>query len=88
MGPSRDWNVDLVPKFIMANGQLVKVLLYTDVTKYLEFQAVDGSYVMKGSKIHKVYIVGCKLRVAVASSSTFDFIVLCACRYLRLTWRL
>ena len=54
MGPSRDWNVDLVPKFIMGNGQLVKVLLYTDVTKYLEFQAIDGSYVMKGVKIHKV----------------------------------
>mmetsp|Transcript_8318 Transcript_8318/g.30693 ORF Transcript_8318/g.30693 Transcript_8318/m.30693 type:complete len:442 (+) Transcript_8318:45-1370(+) len=54
MGPSRDWNVDLVPKFIMGSGQLVKVLLYTDVTKYLEFQAVDGSYVLKGTKIHKV----------------------------------
>jgi Rab GDP dissociation inhibitor len=29
----------------MANGQLVRVLIYTDVTKYLEFKAVDGSYV-------------------------------------------
>jgi Rab GDP dissociation inhibitor len=37
--------VDLVPKFIMANGKLVRVLIYTDVTKYLEFKAVDGSYV-------------------------------------------
>ena len=54
MGPSRDWNVDLVPKFFMGNGQLVKVLLYTDVIKFLEFQAIDGSYVMKGVKIHKV----------------------------------
>jgi Rab GDP dissociation inhibitor len=45
LGPSRDYNVDLVPKFIMANGKLVRVLIYTDVTKYLEFKAVDGSYV-------------------------------------------
>jgi Rab GDP dissociation inhibitor len=29
----------------MANGKLVRVLIYTDVTKYLEFKAVDGSYV-------------------------------------------
>jgi RAB protein geranylgeranyltransferase component A len=35
----------MVPKFMMANGQLVKTLIYTDVTKYLEFKAVDGSYV-------------------------------------------
>lgn len=46
LGPSRDYNVDLVPKFIMANGKLVRVLIYTDVTKYLEFKAVDGSYVL------------------------------------------
>ena len=25
LGPSRDFNVDMVPKFIMANGNLVKV---------------------------------------------------------------
>ena len=24
-----DWNVDLVPKFLMANGQLVKLLIHT-----------------------------------------------------------
>ncbi|RYG64434.1 hypothetical protein EON64_14005 [archaeon] len=32
LGPSRDWNVDLVPKFIMACGSLVKILLHTKVT--------------------------------------------------------
>jgi len=26
LGPNRDFNVDMVPKFIMANGNLVKVL--------------------------------------------------------------
>nr|KAF6492123.1 GDP dissociation inhibitor 1 [Molossus molossus] len=36
MGRGRDWNVDLIPKFLMANGQLVKMLLYTEVTRYLD----------------------------------------------------
>jgi Rab GDP dissociation inhibitor len=54
LGSSRDYNVDLVPKFIMANGKLVRVLIYTDVTKYLEFKAVDGSYVLSKGKVYKV----------------------------------
>jgi Rab GDP dissociation inhibitor len=44
-GHNRDWNVDLIPKFIMANGNLVKMLLLTKVTKYLEWKCVDASYV-------------------------------------------
>lgn len=50
----RDWNVDLIPKFLMANGQLVKLLIHTGVTRYLEFKSVEGSYVYKGNKISKV----------------------------------
>ncbi len=54
-GKGRDWNVDLIPKFIMANGQLVKLLIHTGVTRYLEFKSVEGSYVMgKSGKISKV----------------------------------
>jgi len=53
-GRGRDWNVDLIPKFLMANGQLVKLLIHTGVTRYLEFKSVEGSYVMKGGKISKV----------------------------------
>ena len=45
-GRGRDWNADLIPKFIMANGQLVKLLIHTGVTRYLEFKSVEGSYVM------------------------------------------
>ncbi|CAM9355486.1 unnamed protein product, partial [Phaeothamnion confervicola] len=52
--PTRDYNVDLIPKFIMACGNLVKVLLHTKVTRYLEFKNVDGSYVYKGGRILKV----------------------------------
>ncbi|XP_022167964.1 rab GDP dissociation inhibitor alpha [Myzus persicae] len=53
-GRGRDWNVDLVPKFLMANGLLVKLLIHTGVTRYLEFKSVEGSYVYKGGKIYKV----------------------------------
>ncbi|XP_070557697.1 rab GDP dissociation inhibitor alpha-like [Ptychodera flava] len=55
LGRGRDWNVDLIPKFLMANGQLVKLLIHSGVTRYLEFKSVEGSYVFKsGGKIHKV----------------------------------
>jgi len=53
-GRGRDWNVDLIPKFLMANGRLVKLLIHTGVTRYLEFKSVEGSYVYKAGKIHKV----------------------------------
>ncbi|XP_064487100.1 rab GDP dissociation inhibitor beta-like [Ornithodoros turicata] len=53
-GRSRDWNIDLIPKFLMANGQLVKLLIHTGVTRYLEFKSVEGSYVYKAGKIYKV----------------------------------
>lgn len=53
-GRERDWNVDLVPKFIMAGGELTKFLIFTDVTRYLEFKQVDGSYVYRGGKVYKV----------------------------------
>jgi Rab GDP dissociation inhibitor len=54
MGRGRDWNVDLIPKFLMANGSLVKLLIHTGVTRYLEFKSIEGSYVYKGGKIFKV----------------------------------
>ena len=54
LGPSRDWNIDLIPKFIMACGNLVKILLLTKVTKYLEFKSIEGSYVLKDGKVQKV----------------------------------
>jgi Rab GDP dissociation inhibitor len=54
MGRGRDWNVDLIPKFLMANGLLVKLLIHTGVTRYIEFKSIEGSYVYKDGKIHKV----------------------------------
>mmetsp|Transcript_9891 Transcript_9891/g.16631 ORF Transcript_9891/g.16631 Transcript_9891/m.16631 type:complete len:329 (+) Transcript_9891:17-1003(+) len=49
-GHNRDWNVDMIPKFIMADGKLVKMLLHTKVTKYLEWKCVDASYVVQHKK--------------------------------------
>eukprot|EP00010_Vexillifera_abyssalis_P003541 CAMPEP_0201560094 /NCGR_PEP_ID=MMETSP0173_2-20130828/78084_1 /ASSEMBLY_ACC=CAM_ASM_000268 /TAXON_ID=218659 /ORGANISM="Vexillifera sp., Strain DIVA3 564/2" /LENGTH=447 /DNA_ID=CAMNT_0047974523 /DNA_START=27 /DNA_END=1370 /DNA_ORIENTATION=+ len=55
LGNSRDWNIDLVPKLIMSAGQLVQMLIHTDVAKYLEFKLIGGSYVVaKDKKVHKV----------------------------------
>lgn len=60
-GKSRDYCVDLCPKFVMACGDLVKILLLTKVTSYLEFQSVSGSFVAKNEDkksvkltVHKV----------------------------------
>ncbi|KAF9216021.1 Rab GDP dissociation inhibitor alpha [Podila verticillata] len=53
-GRDRDYNVDLIPKFMMANGELVKILVHTDVTRYLEFKQIAGSYVYRDGKIAKV----------------------------------
>ncbi|XP_064198104.1 rab GDP dissociation inhibitor beta-like [Anguilla rostrata] len=54
MGKGRDWNVDLIPKFLMANGQLVRMLLITQVTRYLDFKVIEGSFVYKKGGIYKV----------------------------------
>jgi len=54
LGASRDYNVDLIPKFIMSTGKMVEILVKTDVTRYLEFKAVDGSFVVAEGKVYKV----------------------------------
>jgi len=46
--------IDMCPKFIMANGNLVKMLLGTKVTRYLDFKCVEGSYVYKDTKLFEV----------------------------------
>ncbi|KAJ1985478.1 Rab GDP dissociation inhibitor alpha [Dimargaris cristalligena] len=53
-GRDRDYNVDLIPKFMMANEELVRVLTHTDVTRYLEFKQIDGSFVYRDGRISKV----------------------------------
>lgn len=62
-GHNREWNVDLIPKFVLASGKLVKILRLTKTSKYLEWKVLDGSYVYQYQKatfltntkyIHKV----------------------------------
>jgi len=59
LGRSRDYCVDLIPKFLMANGKLIKMLYLTGVTRYnMEFGKIEGSFVYREYKgkptIHKV----------------------------------
>ncbi|ORX75040.1 rab GDP-dissociation inhibitor [Linderina pennispora] len=54
LGRDRDYNIDLIPKFLMADEGLVKVLVYTDVTRYLEFKQISASLVYRDGKINKV----------------------------------
>jgi Rab GDP dissociation inhibitor len=49
-GENRDWNVDLIPKFVMSDGDLVKLLFKTKVHNYLEWKAIDGTYVYQWDK--------------------------------------
>jgi Rab GDP dissociation inhibitor len=51
-GKINDWNVDLVPKLLMSNGELTNILVSTDVTRYLEFKQIAGSYVQQGNGTH------------------------------------
>ena len=45
----------MIVSCVCSLGQLVKLLIHSGVTRYLEFKCVDGSYVYKkGGKIYKV----------------------------------
>jgi len=54
LGKSKDYSIDLCPKFLMGCGNLVKMLLHTKVTRYLEFRCVGGSFVLKDQKLFEV----------------------------------
>lgn len=47
------------------------MLLYTEVTRYLDFKVTEGSFVYKGGKIYKVPSTEAE---ALASSKWFYFI--------------
>lgn len=53
-GNPRDWLLDLIPKFLMANGELSNILVRTDVTRYVDFKQISGSYVYRSGRILKV----------------------------------
>ena len=35
----------------------MRVLIHTDVTKYLSFKAVDGSYVYNKGKVFSIFVI-------------------------------
>lgn len=39
---------------MMANGEMTRMLVHTDVTRYLEFKQIAGSYVFRDGRISKV----------------------------------
>lgn len=39
---------------MMANGEMTRMLVHTDVTRYLEFKQIAGSYVLRDGRIAKV----------------------------------
>ena len=54
LGKDRDWNIDLIPKLMMSNGKLVRMLMHTKVNDYMQFRQIQGSYVLRDGKINKV----------------------------------
>ncbi|KAI5479799.1 rab GDP-dissociation inhibitor [Pseudohyphozyma bogoriensis] len=54
LGRDRDYAIDLIPKFMMASGEMTKMLVHTDVTRYLEFKQIAGSFVYRDGRISKV----------------------------------
>ena len=58
LGHNRDWNIDLIPKYIMSGGKLVKILLKTRVSRYLEWKRnlafIQPSMAPMWSKTRKV----------------------------------
>lgn len=54
-------------------GQLVRMLLITEVTRYLEFKSVEGSFVYQQGKIHKVPSTETE---ALKSGESFDVMLL------------
>jgi len=69
LGSSKQYNIDLCPKFIMASGELVKILLKSRVTRYLEFKCVEGSYYQKNKMLLEVPVTP----TAVANSPIMGF---------------
>ncbi|RZC25246.1 Guanosine nucleotide diphosphate dissociation inhibitor 1 [Glycine soja] len=53
LGASRDYSMDMNPRFSLVNGNLVHVLIHTNITHSLNFNVVDGRYVFTEGKIHK-----------------------------------
>jgi Rab GDP dissociation inhibitor len=68
-GQNREWNVDLIPKFVMASGKLVKMLLKTQVSYYLRWKGVEATYVYQWKKGGLFSSAGGKIEKVPATAS-------------------
>lgn len=53
-GAPNEWNIDLIAKFILSDGDLTKMLRHANCLQYLEFGRVSGSFVYTNKQIHRV----------------------------------
>jgi Rab GDP dissociation inhibitor len=62
-GDNREWNIDLIPKFVLANGLVVKLFIKMGIQEALNWMCIEKVYVYQVSKsllgkikgsIHKV----------------------------------
>ena len=49
-GEDKDWNIDLIPKIIMTNSPLTKLLIITDVSHYIEWKNIEEVFVYQYDK--------------------------------------
>lgn len=55
LGHMHKYNIDLIPKVLMSNGELVKILRPTVAERYnMEFMLINNSYVLQNGKIQKI----------------------------------
>lgn len=54
LGDQRYWSVDLCPKFLMASGDLVKLLSVTRAKQYMDLCLIPGSYIANSGSLYKV----------------------------------
>merc|ERR1712166_543596 len=54
LGEQHSYSVDLIPKFMMACGNLMKILLRTKFNRHFEFKSVGGSYVYIKGKVSRI----------------------------------
>ena len=50
LGEDKDWNIDLIPKIMMTNSPLVKLLLITEVYHYIEWKNIEEAFVYQYDK--------------------------------------
>eukprot|EP00461_Guttulinopsis_vulgaris_P001185 UN01185 len=54
LGDQRYWSVDLCPKFLLASGDLVKLLSVTRAKQYMDLCLIPGSYIANSGSLYKV----------------------------------